>query len=340
MRSKPRGEYKEYSIWMAMRQRCSNPNNVNYKNYGGRGIKVCERWDDFYNFIEDLGLRPQGLSIERVDNDKGYQPDNCIWADNLAQARNKQDTLRVSYHGVSKLFLEWCEELDLEETLGLSNHSIYCRIFQYNWSVEKAFTVKGETVAETYVNGEMLSVKLICEKYNLSEGVVRARKAKGLTDDALTAPVEATNVFTIDGVTKTVKQWAVFCGQSEPTTRKWLLAGKPLNSESIRSDITFNGKSQTLINWATEWDLDRKDLSRYLVKQKYTMQEIYDFYVLKKDWAPLGITKGTIREPIEFQGKRLYPSVWRERWGLTSSQFSRLRKKLTMQEIYDGHSKK
>jgi len=337
---KAKSKYKEYAVWVAMRQRCTNPKNPAYKNYGERGITVCSQWDDFFTFISDMGLCQPGLSIERVDNDKGYSPENCIWADRHTQNMNRRNSLKVTYHGVTKAFLVWCEELDLVEILGLSSHSIYCRMFQYGWSPEKAFTVPGETVAEVYVKGEMLSVKDICDKYNLAEGVVRTRKNKGLTDEDLVAPVNEAGLFTVDGVTKSVKEWATQYGINEPTARKWLLAGKSLDSKSIRSDIAFNGKSQTLINWATEWDLDRKDLSRYLVKQKYTMQEIYDFYVLKKDWAPLGVTKGTIREPIEFQGKRLYPSVWRERWGLTSSQFSRLRKKLTMQEIYDGHSKK
>jgi len=331
---------KEYAVWIAMRQRCSNPRNQGYHNYGGRGIFVCARWESYDNFISDMGYCPPGLTIERIDNDKGYGPANCKWATREEQSLNRRNTHKVTYHGVTKTFIEWVTELDLEETLGLSAHSIYCRIKSYKWPADMAFTVKGKTVNQYFVKGEMHTVQSLCKKYNLPNGLLRQRLRGELSDDELVAPVAEVDLFTVDGVTKTAREWADSCGQSEPTTRKWLKAGKPLNTRSIRSDITFKGKAQTLINWAKEWNLDRKDLSRYLVKQEYTMQEIYDYFVLGLDWAPLGITKGTTREPIEFQGKRLYPTAWRERWGLTSCQFSRLRKRLTMQEIFDGHAKK
>lgn len=63
-----------------MIQRCGNPNNSRYKDYGGRGIQVCEAWHDFKNFFADMGLRPDGLSIDRKDNDGNYEPDNCRWS--------------------------------------------------------------------------------------------------------------------------------------------------------------------------------------------------------------------------------------------------------------------
>lgn len=78
-----------HNVWITMRQRCSNPKRHDWERYGGRGIKVCERWQTFANFLADMGEKPPGLSIERVNNDKGYEPSNCKWADAKTQANNR-----------------------------------------------------------------------------------------------------------------------------------------------------------------------------------------------------------------------------------------------------------
>ena len=82
-------ETKTYGVWRGMRARCLNPKHVSYRYYGGRGIKICERWNSFENFLADMGPVPPGLTIERDDNDSNYEPSNCRWATREEQVANK-----------------------------------------------------------------------------------------------------------------------------------------------------------------------------------------------------------------------------------------------------------
>lgn len=85
----------EYSIWSEMIQRCINPKNKRYRDYGARGITVCEEWLQFINFYEDMGKRPPGMTLERIDNDRGYCEDNCEWASCAAQSINKRNNVWI-----------------------------------------------------------------------------------------------------------------------------------------------------------------------------------------------------------------------------------------------------
>lgn len=88
-----------YRTWKDMRARCNNPNNEDFANYGGRGIAVCAEWDDFATFVSDMGARPDGLTIDRVDTNGNYEKSNCRWADAETQANNKRNNRIVGPNG-------------------------------------------------------------------------------------------------------------------------------------------------------------------------------------------------------------------------------------------------
>ncbi|MDV7992084.1 hypothetical protein [Rhodococcus sp. IEGM 1374] len=103
-----------YRIWAAMRARCTNSNHPSFKDYGARGIKVCDRWDDFRNFKLDMGERPDGFSIERKNFNGNYEPSNCVWASNMVQSLNKRfPPNRTGFRGVTQHVNRWGAKISL-----------------------------------------------------------------------------------------------------------------------------------------------------------------------------------------------------------------------------------
>lgn len=141
-----RKDIPEYRVWMSMRNRCRNPRYKDYHNYGGRGIMVVARWDDFANFLADMGPRPTpGHELDRIDNDGSYEPSNCRWATRTEQARNKRTSRRLTIYGVTKTVAEWSELHHISYT------TILYRIDGLGWPAEKAVTEPLQNRAE-YAN--------------------------------------------------------------------------------------------------------------------------------------------------------------------------------------------
>jgi len=99
----------EYKTWQSMLNRCRNENNPSYKDYGGRGISVCDEWESFENFYADMGNKAEGMSIERIDVNGDYSKENCSWADNKQQANNKRNNHVIKHKGERRTLSQWAE---------------------------------------------------------------------------------------------------------------------------------------------------------------------------------------------------------------------------------------
>lgn len=128
-----RDHRREYRSWKDMRARCANTNDSDYADYGGRGIRVCERWNDFAAFLADMGSRPAGKTLDRIDVNGGYEPGNCRWASAGVQANNKRSNLRLSIDGVSRTLQEW------SDMHGVGRSTVRWRLRQ-GWPLDRVFS--------------------------------------------------------------------------------------------------------------------------------------------------------------------------------------------------------
>lgn len=127
----------EYATWSAVKGRCTCKTHQDYAYYGGRGIKICDRWLVFENFLADMGPRPSSRhTIERRDNNSDYCADNCSWQTRKVQSRNKRDVPLYEYKGEKKSVAEWAE------IYGLHPETLRNRIKRSRWSMERCLTAK------------------------------------------------------------------------------------------------------------------------------------------------------------------------------------------------------
>lgn len=125
---------KTYRIWIGMKDRCVNKNNIAYKNYGGRGITACKRWkESFINFLSDMGEAPAGLTIERKNNNKGYSPDNCGWASRLEQNNNSRKNHYEIMGGTKLSLASWARLYNI-------NYGTLRSRIRTGWTIEQALT--------------------------------------------------------------------------------------------------------------------------------------------------------------------------------------------------------
>lgn len=144
-------KHELYNVWRSMRGRCLNPNYRQFGDYGGRGITICLRWSDFYAFVDDMGPRPDGHSLDRIDNDGNYEPLNCRWADRRTQQRNQRRAVFVEVEG------KRYRAIELAEAIGAKTETIVKR------------AARGMTIAEV----------LSKQKHVYTEGLSLGGRASG-----------------------------------------------------------------------------------------------------------------------------------------------------------------
>lgn len=147
---------KEYRAWASMHSRCENTSHGSYSRYGGRGIAVCAKWHKFEAFLQDVGLAPtKQHSLERVDNDNGYFPENVKWATAEEQAINRRSNRKYGFDGEVRTVSEWAK------LTGIPYETLRKRLGDYKWSVESALT---EPVRDTNAEGFPIKMKSMLSK--------------------------------------------------------------------------------------------------------------------------------------------------------------------------------
>ena len=124
---------REYQSWQHMKGRCTRQTNQNYADYGGRGIVICDRWQNFETFLADMGPAPAGATIDRIDNNGNYEPANCRWASRYDQSRNKRNTVHLTLGDRTQHITAWAREL------GMAPATLRLRL-RNGWSMDRALT--------------------------------------------------------------------------------------------------------------------------------------------------------------------------------------------------------
>lgn len=212
-----RKRHRHYGRWVSMISRCSDPKNANYKNYGGRGITVCKEWrDNFWVFVKDIGDPPtEQHSLDRINNDGNYEPNNVRWATQKQQRNNTRKVRWLTLNGVTKNISTWGAEINICPS------QIRRRIEKKRWSVERALTTskihKGIALA-----GVTKSIRAWSRDTGIPRSTLRQRLKQMELDKALSQPYvrkKPRGPITYNGQTKSLTRWAQSLGIKESTLR-------------------------------------------------------------------------------------------------------------------------
>jgi len=200
-----------YGSWSTMRNRCSEKNLEKRKWYLDKGITVCERWQNsFEAFLEDMGVRPDNTSIDRIDNSDGYSPENCRWATPTEQSRNRCSNYLIEHNGETLCLTEWAERT------GLKRETIKARIDD-GLDVETALTKELKPMPVYEYLGEYMGIRKLARITGTKYSTIEDRIKKGMSvEEAITKPVSK-HIFreiTYKGDTKNIAEWVRSTGIS------------------------------------------------------------------------------------------------------------------------------
>lgn len=213
-----------YDRWRMMMDRCYSPKNSAYPDYGGRGIKVCERWHDAETFVKEL---PNGYflgaEMDRIDNDGNYEPGNIRWVTRQRNTGNRRSAHCLTYNGRTKSITEWAKEV------GINSGTLWTRINEFDWSVEDALTAPARPKARLLTwNGKTQSVSEWARDIGIPIQTLLNRVQSGWSDEeAITAkryaqpkPRESARKYEFDGGWRTLREIAEKTGISQKLLRK------------------------------------------------------------------------------------------------------------------------
>lgn len=253
-----------YKVWGAIVNRCCNPSDLHYDRYGGRGIRICAEWrhdpEAFCKWCLDHGYK-RGLQIDRIDNDKGYSPDNCRFVSRKENLRNTSQNKRLTLHGETKNISAWSEKL------GISYWCIAQRKLR-GWSDEAALTTPVDSKMQRTTppkrivyRGESHTIREWSKITGVDSRTISSRLHDGWTEEkALTAPIEQQRqrlapplTIVSRGEKHTVKEWSKITGVNCGTIHSRLRSGWPpekaLSTRTIKTWIVCRGKRHTVTEW-------------------------------------------------------------------------------------------
>lgn len=222
-----------YKIWYSMMRRCNTPSSSEYHNYGGRGISVCDSWHDFTSFYEwaiQSGYLPL-MTLDRIDNNGNYCPENCRWVDMKSQSNNRRTNLLIEYDGRTQTATQWADEL------GISRQTLLYRL-KSGWSLSDLFTEPVEKRQYTQYMGRTMSYSAIAKEL----GIKRSTLCKfiddgGNLDDFKKRPLGTQIEY--NGKTQNISQWARELGLS-----KQVIIWRLDNGWSIERALTESTKKK------------------------------------------------------------------------------------------------
>ena len=278
-----------YESWRGMKKRCLDKNNASYPKYGGRGIKVCERWmNSFENFLEDMKERPKGKSLDRKDVNGDYTPENCKWSTLEEQQRNRRGFKRYLYKGENLLICELVEKYGIPRGL-------LCNRLKNGWSIEDAMEkplCKGKMIC---YEGTVLNVTDTAKLHKIPAPTLMRRLNKGWSiEDAIQKPVKGKERYFYQGNSLSLQDMVEKYKIKKQLFLRRIKDGCPVDDAIEKPSqkvgkIKYKGLFLTVENMAKELKIGKKTLYKFLKMEKPIEESIDEFLERRK---PLSTASG------------------------------------------------